>query len=142
MFRYGMRALAVLAENYKKRPVSAKEISQKEEMSLSFLEQLLARLRKHGVIKGTRGPGGGFVLTRPPSRIKVSDVVEALEGPVFLSKCLGALDLKEDGPCGKIEHCPVYPLLKKIERDFRKVLSSYNLSEIVSSKGKKKRKRG
>jgi len=142
MFRYGMRALAVLAENYKKRPVSAKEISQREEISLSFLEQLLAKLRKHGIIRGSRGPGGGFVLTRPPSKIRVSDVVEALEGPVFLSKCLGAVDLKGDDPCGKIEDCPVYPLLKKIEKDFRKVLSSYDLSEIVSNKRKNKRKRG
>ncbi|RKZ06496.1 hypothetical protein DRQ05_04670, partial [bacterium] len=58
MFRYGMRALAVLVENYGQGKVSAKEISESEGISLSFLEQLLAKLRKKGIVKGTRGPGG------------------------------------------------------------------------------------
>jgi len=142
MFRYGMRALAVLAENYKKGPVSAKEISRKEEISLSFLEQLLAKLRRHGIIKGMRGPGGGFMLARHPSRIKISEIVEALEGPVFISKCLGTIDFYEEDPCSRVDDCPVLPFLKNLEKDFRKVLGSYNLSIVVSgknSRGKKKK---
>ena len=141
MFRYGMRALAVLVENYGQGKVSAKEISESEGISLSFLEQLLAKLRKKGIVKGTRGPGGGFVLGRAPDKIKISEVVEALEGPVFISKCLGGVGDYEEDPCEKVDDCPVMPLLKKLEKDFRKVLSSYDLTIIVPRKKKGAKRR-
>lgn len=88
MFRYGLRALAVMSERYGQQPVSAKEISELEDISPSFLEQLLAHLRRHKIIVGVRGPGGGFRLKRPAEEILISDVVEALEGSFYVSSCL------------------------------------------------------
>lgn len=66
MFRYGLRALSILADNFEQRPVSAREISRSEDISAAFLEQLLATLRQNGIVNGVRGPGGGFRLSRPP----------------------------------------------------------------------------
>jgi Rrf2 family protein len=131
MFRYGLRALAVLAENYGEKPVSAKEISEKEDISPSFLEQLLAHLRRHEIITGIRGPGGGFMLKKPPEEIRIIDVVEALEGPFYVSSCLsGGCDGQPADPCDKFEDCSVVPILKRLENGIQDVLSSLSLSDI------------
>jgi Rrf2 family protein len=131
MFRYGLRALAVMSDRYGEQPVSAKEISEMEDISSSFLEQLLAHLRRHDIIIGVRGPGGGFRLKRPPEEIKISDIVEALEGPFYASSCLSG-DCEGEGanPCDKFDDCTVVPMLKRLEEDITSVLSSYNLSDI------------
>ena len=134
-----MRALAVMSERYGGQPVSAKEISELEDISSSFLEQLLAHLRRHDIIVGVRGPGGGFRLNRPPEEIKIGDVVEALEGPFYVASCLSG-DGEEDKeiPCDKFEDCVVVPILKKLEGDISSVLSSYTLSDIQTLFDKEK----
>ena len=139
MFRYGLRALAVMSERYGGQPVSAKEISELEDISSSFLEQLLAHLRRHDIIVGVRGPGGGFRLNRPPGEIKIGDVVEALEGPFYVASCLSG-DGEEDQeiPCDKFEDCVVVPILKKLEGEISSVLSSYTLSDIQTLFDKEK----
>lgn len=130
MFRYGLRALAVLVRNYGKGPVSAKEISEKEGISSSFLEQLLAQLRRNGIVVGVRGPGGGFKLAKAPSKIEICDIVRALEGPVCASKCL----LPESDPsnehCDKMDTCSIVRLLRKIEKDLIDVFCSYTLADL------------
>jgi len=131
MFRYGLRALAVMSERYGGQPVSAKEISELEDISSSFLEQLLAHLRRHDIIVGVRGPGGGFRLKRPPEEIKIGDVVEALEGKFYVASCLSVdCEGEQEVPCEKFEDCVVVPILKKLEGDISNVLSSYTLSDI------------
>jgi Rrf2 family protein len=130
MFRYGLRALAVLVTNYGKGPVSAKEISEHEEISPSFLEQLLAQLRRSGIVDGIRGPGGGFKLTRDPSKILICDVVKALEGPVCASKCLMPEDDPSNEPCDRLDSCSIVPLLKKLENDIIDVFCSYSLADL------------
>lgn len=129
MFRYGLRALAVLAEYYGDRPVSAKEISTREEISSSFLEQLLAQLRRNGVIEGVRGPGGGFKLRKHPSEIPISDIVEALEGPVLVAKCISG-DGNTENRCARYDECSAVPILKNLERDFSRILGSYTLADV------------
>ena len=133
MFRYGLRALAVMSERYGQQPVSAKEISKLEDISPSFLEQLLAHLRRHEIIVGVRGPGGGFRLKKPPEEILISDVVKALEGSFYVSSCLsGNGDCANDrgNPCDRFDDCVVVPMLKRLEEDISNVLSSYTLSDI------------
>lgn len=135
MFRYGLRALAVLVEYYGERPVSAKEISTREDISPSFLEQLLAQLRRSGVIEGVRGPGGGFKLRKHPSEISIGEVVEALEGPVIVAKCIAG-DGNPEHKCSHYDDCSAVPLLKNLERDFSRILNSYTLSDFqMSGKG-------
>lgn len=131
MFRYGLRALAVMSERYGQQPVSAKEISNLEDISPSFLEQLLAHLRRHEIIVGVRGPGGGFRLKRPPEEILIGDVVEALEGAFYASSCLsGDCENTDGNPCDRFDDCTVVPMLQRLEKDISKVLSSYTLSDI------------
>jgi Rrf2 family protein len=131
MFRYGLRALSILAANYGKGPISAKELSQRENLSPSFLEQLLAQLRRNGIVRGIRGPGGGFVLTKHPSKIRISEVMVALEGPVCVSRCLRPSTDPSAERCDRFDNCPAVPLLKKLDRDFGKVLKGYKLSDLA-----------
>ncbi len=137
MFRYGLRALAVLAESYGDGPVSAKEISQKEGISPSFLEQLMAQLRKSDIIEGVRGPGGGFKLHKHPSEILISDVVQALEGPVLVAKCLCCDDNPNEEVCAKYDDCSAVPLLENLEHDFSEILSRYTLLDLYSKRSVK-----
>ncbi len=130
MFRYGLRAMAVLADNYGKGPVSAKQISSLENLSPSFTEQLLAHLRRGKLVSGVRGPGGGFALNRDPEEILLSEVVEALEGPFFVSTCLGADDSAGIEQCEKYETCCVLPMLRLLEKGIREVFDSYRLSDL------------
>ena len=131
MFRYGLRALAVMSERYGQQPVSAKEISELEDISSSFLEQLLAHLRRHEIIVGVRGPGGGFRLKKPPEEISIGEVVEALEGPFYVASCLGGdCEGEKENPCEKFDDCVVVPMLKQLEVEIANVLLSYNLSDI------------
>jgi len=130
-FMYGLRALAVMSERYGQQPVSAKEISKLEDISPSFLEQLLAHLRRHEIIVGVRGPGGGFRLKKPPGEILISEVVEALEGSFYVSSCLsGDCETEHGNRCDRFDDCVVVPILQRLEKDFSKVLSSYTLSDI------------
>ena len=130
MFRYGLRALSILAGNYGKGPISARELSERENLSPSFLEQLLAQLRRNGIVKGIRGPGGGFMLTKHPSKIKINDIMEALEGPVCVSRCLRPSTDPKAERCERFGQCPAVPLLKKLDRDIGRVLNAYKLSDI------------
>ena len=79
--RYTVTAMLDLALNDGKNPVTLAEISQCQGISLSYLEQLFARLRKAGLVAGVRGPGGGYVLNKPYSEITIGDIVEAIDHP-------------------------------------------------------------
>ena len=87
--RYGARAMLDLAVHHAQRPVNIKEIAERQDISATYLEQLMLRLASHGLVRTVRGRGGGFVLSRPPSRIVMDEIVEALEGPADLVECVG-----------------------------------------------------
>ncbi len=70
--RYAVMAMADLATHAKDQPVRLSEIAQRQEMSLAYLEQIFAKLKTHGLVKSTRGPGGGYELTRPADRLPIS----------------------------------------------------------------------
>ncbi len=76
---YGMRALVEMALAGGRRPVSASQIAKRQDLSTAYLEQLLHRLKKHGVVTSTRGPRGGYVLARTPQRITMAQVVQVLD---------------------------------------------------------------
>ena len=78
---YGLRAVILLADRYGQGPVLGKEISKAESLPVAYLEQIMASLRRADLVNGTRGAGGGYVLTRDPKHVSVSELIAALEGP-------------------------------------------------------------
>ncbi|RME34114.1 MAG: Fe-S cluster assembly transcriptional regulator IscR [Gammaproteobacteria bacterium] len=97
--RYAVTAMLDLALHAGEGPVALVEISQRQGISLSYLEQLFARLRRNGLVRSTRGPGGGYQLARDGEAISVADVITAVDENVDATRCGGAGNCQGDTPC-------------------------------------------
>ncbi|MDD7793316.1 RrF2 family transcriptional regulator [Clostridium sp. 'White wine YQ'] len=124
--RYGVKAMVDLAINYGSQPVSIKAISQRQNISEYYLEQLFSPLRKAKLIKSIRGAQGGYVLNRDPKDIKVSDIMDVLEGPVEIAECI------EGATCDNLDCCATRLLWKKIKESLDEVMESVTLQDIVN----------
>ena len=97
--RYAVTAMLDLAYHSQTRPVTLTDIATRQTISLSYLEQLFARLRKAGMVKGIRGPGGGYSLSRHAREINIADIIEAVDETVDSTKCGGKSNCHNDQPC-------------------------------------------
>jgi len=97
--RYAVTAMLDLALHYKQGPITLADISQRQGISLSYLEQLFSRLRKNGLVDSARGPGGGYRLSREASQICVADVITAVDEKVDAMRCEGKGNCHENGQC-------------------------------------------
>lgn len=97
--RYAVTAMLDLALNDQYGPTSLGDISQRQEISLSYLEQLFARLRRSGLVRSVRGPGGGYLLSKPASDISVSAVIDAVNETVDATRCQGLSDCQQGSTC-------------------------------------------
>ncbi|MDP4145402.1 MAG: Rrf2 family transcriptional regulator [Bacillota bacterium] len=123
--RYGVKAMVDLAINYGGEPVSIKSISERQNISEYYLEQLFSTLRKAQLVKSIRGAQGGYILNRPPAEITVSQIMDVLEGPVEISECL------DEGTCDNISCCTTRLLWAKIKESIENVTQSITLQDMV-----------
>lgn len=124
---YGLRALMELAARRGDGPVPAREIAANQRIPLRFLEHQLASLHKAGIVSSTRGAGGGCALARQPGDIRVSEIVEVLEGPLSAMFCLDP----HDESCPQTHHCGLQELWTKVETAVRDVFERTTLAELV-----------
>ena len=117
-----------LSRAYGDGPVTAREISTREGISMSYLEHLLADLRQAGLVRSIRGPGGGFELIRRPDEINLLSIIRALDGPVVLCDCFELTH--EKLPCDKLESCSARPLWEELSKRIEKALESTKLASI------------
>jgi len=127
--KYGLRAMVELSKEYGKGPVSAKTISESEGIPISYLEHLLAKLRRAGLIKSVRGPGGGFELAMIPDDISVLSIVRALDGPVLLCDCFEESEVKLT--CDNPDSCSIRVLWEKLRVEIEDALEATTLAYIV-----------
>lgn len=129
--RYAVTAMLDLAYHSQSNPVTLTDIATRQTISLSYLEQLFARLRKAGMVKGVRGPGGGYTLSRGAREINIADIIEAVDEPVDSTKCGGKGNCHNDQPC--LTHDLWMGLSEQI-RDYLKQISLGQLldRELVS----------
>lgn len=97
--RYAVTAMLDLALHYTDGPITLADISERQGISLSYLEQLFSRLRKKGLVDSARGPGGGYRLSRSAYEIAIADVITAVDESVDVRKCGGLGNCLEDRPC-------------------------------------------
>lgn len=97
--RYAVTTMLDLALHAHNGPTSLSDISQRQEISLSYLEQLFARLRRAGLVNSVRGPGGGYLLSQPPDDISVSKVIDAVNESVDATRCQGLSDCQQGDTC-------------------------------------------
>jgi len=132
--RYGARAMVELASHYGEGPIELKEIANKENISLKYLEQVINPLRADGLVKAIRGAKGGYSLAKPPSEICLYDVIEILEGPLNLLECLG--DAKA---CQRISSCVTREVWKEVSDAISKIFYSVTLEDMVNRKREKEK---
>jgi Rrf2 family protein len=132
--RYGLRAILDLAANEGKGPVRLKTIAQHQQISVKYLEQLIAILRSAGLVRSIRGAKGGYVLAKPAGQIKVYDVFFALEGssPITV-ECLENKDL-----CARALDCVARDVWMKVQGAIIRVLNSMTLKDLLDKAGNKK----
>lgn len=124
--RYGTRLIIELAMRYKQGPVFLKEISRSQEISLKYLGQIVIRLKKAGIISSTRGAHGGYYLAKHPQKIRLSHIVEALDGPFILVKCL-----EGNKKCDRIEICLTRRAWEEVNRRFYNILESITIQDLL-----------
>ncbi len=124
---YGLRAAITIAQN-EGAPLSAKEISISQGIPEQYLEQILVKLRKAGILVSVRGPGGGYKLSRPPQEISIYEIAVGLEGPIGLAKCL---DPEEDFECDRKNNCIARLVWSHLQEQIENTLKNLSLKQVL-----------
>jgi len=127
--RYAVTAMLDLALHYKEGPITLSDISQRQGISLSYLEQLFSRLRKQGLVDSTRGPGGGYRLSRDAHEIPVADVITAVDEKVETTRCGGLSNCQDDN------QCLTHELWTDLSRQIHSFLMGISLGQLVENQG-------
>ena len=131
--RYSLRAIVYLAMASNARPISINTISEDEKVSSEFLEQIFFKLKKAGLIRSIRGPGGGFVLNKKPGEISVKDILDAVGETGGLTPCT----LRRKVLCTRTEVCPAHEIWTGLYDKIGEYLRGINLKDIIEKNGKK-----
>ena len=130
--RYAVTAVLDIALNAEKGPVSLADISERQHISLSYLEQLFAKLRRDGLVKSVRGPGGGYQLGLPSDQISVGMIISAVNENINVTKCLGR------GNCQNGVECLTHTLWEDLSNRIESFLNEITLAELVSKRESKR----
>ena len=126
--RYAVMAMADLAKNNEQKPTSLTEISLRQGISISFLEQLFLKLRKHNLVQSVRGPLGGYILTKLPEEIKLLSIIEAVDEKIKTLKCRRE---SKKGCNGKSIKCITHNLWDDLEIHINKFFEDNTLNDVL-----------
>lgn len=126
--RYAVMAMADLASQGSGKPVALADIATRQEISLSYLEQLFGKLRKGALVKSVRGPGGGYRLARPGAEIRISDIILAVDEPIQATRCAPGTPAGCHNNKGR---CLTHDLWEELSNQIYLYLSSVTLEEVV-----------
>jgi Rrf2 family iron-sulfur cluster assembly transcriptional regulator len=124
--RFAVTAMIDLAKRQHQGPVTLAGISQRQKISLSYLEQLFGKLRRHELVESTRGPGGGYTLARPAKNVTVADIIFAVDEPLDATQCGGKENCNDDGG-----PCMTHELWSNLTKRMIEYLDSVSLSDLV-----------
>jgi Rrf2 family protein len=132
---YALRAMVNMAGHFGEDPVSTRDISQCEDISYQLACKLMQKLNSAGLVKSSMGPQGGFVLSRTPKKINLAEIIDAIQGPLSLSRCLLG-----ENVCQRQSSCPITVKLTKLQKNIGDYLQSITLSELLQHQSPKKDK--
>jgi Rrf2 family protein len=124
--QYGVRAMFEIARGCGSGPVTIREISEKQDVSVAYLEQILNKLRKADLVRSVKGPGGGYVLSREAGKISIGAILRELEGPVAITSCL---DPREG--CMRVDGCVTHLLWKALGENIEAFLDKMTLADLL-----------
>ena len=125
--QYAVRALVSLNLCSAGEPVSIKDISSRENISLNYLEQLFVKLRRGEIVKSVRGPGGGYMLARPAADIRVDEIIDTVEETLVPVSCMDA-----DGSCSCTSECATQSVWQGLGNQIRSFLASMTLEDLTN----------
>jgi len=125
--RFAVTAMIDLALRQQAGPVTLAAISQRQQISLSYLEQLFGKLRRNGVVESTRGPGGGYTLARAASAISIAEIITSVDEPMDATSCGG----KENCHGSEAGRCMTHDLWSRLNARMSEFLSSISLEDMV-----------
>jgi len=126
--RYAVMAMTDLARHSEGRAVSLAEIATRQEISLAYLEQLFARLRRAGLVRSVRGPGGGYKLAHTAAETRISEIVLAVDEPLRATRCKGHSAM---GCMAKGERCLTHGLWEALGEKIEQYLASISLEDVI-----------
>ncbi|MGQ0664857.1 MAG: Rrf2 family transcriptional regulator [Pseudomonadota bacterium] len=127
--RFVVMAMADLAAHGKGRPVALSDIAERQEISLSYLEQLFAKLRRGGLVKSVRGPGGGYLLAHDTAATRISDIILAVDEPMRVTRC------SPGAPAGcraNERRCMTHDLWEELGNQIHQYLNSVTLADVCN----------
>lgn len=124
--RFAVTAMVDLSMRQTRGPVTLAAISERQHISLSYLEQLFGKLRRARLVNSVRGPGGGYNLAKPTGNITVADIISAVDEPIDATQCAG----KEN--CNDDRRCITHDLWATLNEKMNDYLSSVSLADVVS----------
>ena len=126
--RYAVMAMVDLAGEGHERPITLADIATRQDISLSYLEQLFAQLRRGGIVRSVRGPGGGYRLVNPMDQIRIADIILAVDEPIKTTRC------KTGSSKGCAKHnsrCMTHDLWEELGQQIHRYLNSVTLADVV-----------
>jgi len=123
--RFAVTAMIDLAMRHGGGPVTLAGISDRQKISLSYLEQLFGKLRRHGLVESVRGPGGGYNLARPMDQLTIADIIIAVDEPLDATRCGGLANCQDE------QRCMTHDLWVSLNERIYEYLSSVTLKEMV-----------
>lgn len=127
--RYAVMAMVDLASHSKGRPIALAEIAERQEISLSYLEQLFAKLRRGGLVRSVRGPGGGYLLAHEIGQIRVSDIILAVDEPIRATRCAPG---SPSGCRTNKSRCLTHDLWEELGNQIHLYLSAVTIADVVN----------
>ena len=131
---YGVRAMVALARHYGDGPLSIAQIAKESSVPPTYLEQLIAPLRRAGLVESKRGAHGGYFLGRAPGDIRIGDVYRVMEGPVAPMDCVS--EDPTDQTCPLIDGCETRPIWLKVRDSIVDALDSTTLADLIKASGR------
>lgn len=129
--RYAVTAMVDLAQHGTDAPIALADIAERQDISLSYLEQLFAKLRRHGLVSSVRGPGGGYKLGAAPSELRIADIIRAVDEPIRTTACASG---GVTGCTGTTSRCLTHDLWEELGRQIQIFLSSVTIEDVVERK--------
>lgn len=134
---YALRAMVALAARFGGKPASTRYLAKSEDVPYQLACKLLQKLHRAGLADSIMGPQGGFYLSRAPGEISVLEVVEAIQGPISLNRCVLGV-----GACPREDNCPISERLIELQRQINKYLGGLDLDELLRHKKRKTKLKG
>ena len=125
--RFAVTAMIDLAMRHGEGPVTLAGISERQKISLSYLEQLFGKLRRHALVDSVRGPGGGYCLAKGLDEVSVADIIQAVDEPIDATQCGGRENCRDD------QRCMTHDLWTNLNKRIFEYLESVTLAQLVAS---------